>query len=74
MARGGTATEARLNLDCTCAGWSGLNCILWAGCCIFFYGMTAFVLFSFVKIQKLMEEDDEFLAPGPADDAGLGYG
>ena len=70
------ASEARLNLDCTVAGWGGLNCALWGGGCLFWYGMLAFVLFSFVKIQVLLsDEEDEPLGPSASDTADLGgYG
>jgi hypothetical protein len=73
-----SASEARLNFDCTCAGWSGLNCILWGGGCCFFYIMLTFVLFSWVKIQLLLaEEEDPILSPSDSADAdfgGYGYG
>jgi len=70
------ASEAQLNLDCTYCGWSALNCWLFCGGCSFFWGITAFVLFSWVRIQDMLAEEEDFLfAPAPGDAADLGgYG
>ena len=77
MARGGIASVARLNCDGTCAGWKAINCCLCWGFCLFWYLMVFFVLYYFVKVQDMIEEEED-IAPAPEEDlfglGGYGYG
>ena len=53
------------------------NCCLCWGFCLFWYLMVFFVLYYFVKVQDMIEEEDDF-APAPEEDlfglGGYGYG
>ena len=73
MGRGGIASEPRLNLDCTCAGWSGLNCCLGWSMCSFCCSMIFFVLWFWVRVQEMDDEKGTGTTPS-GDDALGGYG